>query len=125
MKTDNFAFGALVLLIVSVFWFSYANATGYGNTTTTNNFYPQTIIDGVSDSDLAKGIATAAAVNHPWDYSVKKDWQAGINGAFYDDENAVSFGVAKRFDKMDALWHGSFTQNGSESLYTVGAVFRF
>ena len=113
----------VLVFLIGLQWVIFNTVHARGSNTT-NNYYPMTIIDGVSDSDLAKGIATAAAVNHPFDYSVQ-DWQASINGAFYDDEDAVSFGIGKRFDKMNALWHSSFTQNGSESLYTVGAVFRF
>jgi len=95
------------------------------NVTNNWNVSPMTITDGVSDSDLARGIATALATNHPFDFSTT-DWQASVNAAFYDDEDAVSFGIGKRFDAIgDALWHGSYSQNGSIDAFTVGAVFRF
>ena len=44
----------------------------------------------------------------------------------YDNQDAVSFGIGKRFQVIgDALWHGSYTQNGSKDAFTIGAVFRF
>ena len=83
------------------------------------------ITEGVSASDLAEGIATAAAINHQFDFSYS-GWQGSINGAWYEDQNAVSFGLANRFDFMDkALLHGSFTQTNGNSLITVGGTFRF
>lgn len=85
-----------------------------------------TITGGLTDEDAAKLLTTAAtAGGHQFDFSTQ-DWQGSIVGAWYDDENAVSFGAARRFDKLGkALFHGSYTQNGSESLWVFGGTFRF
>lgn len=116
--------------ISSLLVFGNANATRYH---TTNNYYTTEvteitnirITDGISDSDLAEGITTAmVASGHQFDYSTQ-DWQGSIVGGWYDDENAVSFGLGKRFDKVDALFHTSFTQNGNENAVLIGGTFRF
>ena len=84
-----------------------------------------TITEGIDADELARGIATVGAVNHQFDFSYS-GWQGSVNGAFYDGENAVSFGIANRFEWMDkALIHASFTENGGKQLWTVGGTFRF
>ena len=90
---------------------------------------PLTITEGVSDTDLARGIVSAmAAGGHQFDYSTT-DWQASINTAWQisdEEENAVSFGLGKRFESLGkTLLHGSYTENGSRSWVGVGATFRF
>lgn len=122
-------FVAIVALIMIFMIIDEANATGRDNTNnyydTDNNYYEtNTITSGVSDSELAEGLSLAMSMNHPFDYNTLK-WQGSITGAYYDDENAVSFGVAKRFEKMDALWHIEAGQNGSEEAFVGGVVFRF
>ena len=83
------------------------------------------ITEGISADALAEGIATAAAINHQFDFSYS-GWQGSVNGAWYEGADAVSFGVANRFDWLDgALLHGSYTQNGSKPLYTLGGTWRF
>jgi hypothetical protein len=88
------------------------------------------ITTGVSNSDLAKGLATVGAAQHQFDYSTT-DLQFGISGAWYDDKTAISLGIAKRFAKdswaPNALFHGSFSGNGgsgNDNLLQVGATFR-
>ena len=96
----------------------------------TNNYYTTEITniritDGISDSDLAKGISTAMVSGaHKFDYSTQ-DWQGSIVGGWYDDENALSLGLGKRFESVDALFHGSVTQNGDENAILIGTSFRF
>ena len=91
---------------------------------TPNEITETTITSGIGADELARGIATAGAVNHAFDFATER-WQGSVIGAFYEDETAVSFGLAKRFEKIDALWHGSFTENGSAQLITFGASWRF
>lgn len=85
-----------------------------------------TIIEGVSDDDLASALSVGAASGgHQFDFSTT-DWQGSVVGAWYDDQDAVSFGVAKRWDKLGkALMHGAYTQNGDEHLVVIGGTFRF
>ncbi|MCZ6898265.1 MAG: hypothetical protein O7D95_06135 [Betaproteobacteria bacterium] len=76
------------------------------------------------NAELSKAVALALATNHPFTYDTYK-WQASVNGAFYNGENALSLGIAKRFEKIDALWHSSYGQNGGNSAITFGSVWRF
>lgn len=119
-------FVAVVFLIMVFMIMDEAKATGKNNYyNTTNNYYEtNTITSGVSDTELAEGLSLAMSMNHPFDYNTLK-WQGSVTGAYYDDESAVSFGVAKRFEKMDALWHIEGGQNGSENAFVGGVVFRF
>ena len=123
----------LVVIIALVLW-DTASATGKNNTTI-NNYYTTevtevydndatTITSGVSDEELAEAMSLAFSMNHPFDYNTRR-WQGSITGAYDDDENAISFGLAKRFEKMDALWHVEAGQNGSNEAFVGGVVFRF
>jgi len=98
------------------------------NSTTVNpvvEVRTNTITSGLSDEDIAGALTAGAASGaHQFDYSTQ-DWQGSITGSWYDGEDAVSFGVGKRWEKVDALFHGSYTQNGSEDLYVIGGTFRF
>ena len=70
---------------------------------------------------------SASSGGHQFDFSTT-DWQGSIVGAWYDDQDAVSFGVAKRFSETflpNVLLHGNYTQNGSEDLWVIGGTFRF
>ncbi len=100
---------------------------------TTNNYYGDEqndcmtcITGGLSNSEIAELLtAGAAAGSHQFDFSTQ-DWQGSITGAWYDGEDAVSFGVGKRWDKFgQVLLHGNYTQNGSEDLWVFGGTFRF
>ena len=94
----------------------------------TQSIETMTITNGISSDDLAKGVATAmAAGGHQFDYSTQS-WQGSVNAAFQvsgENENNVSFGVGKRWDQMDALFHMSYTPNSSDDWVTVGGTFRF
>lgn len=94
----------------------------YDNSTVTN------ITEGVSEADLASALSIAASAGgHQFDYSTT-DWQGSIVGAWYEDENAVSFGVAKKFKQdflPNVLLHGNYTQDGSNDLWVIGGTFRF
>jgi hypothetical protein len=122
----------LVVIIALVLW-DTASATGKNNTI--NNYYTTEVTEvyetdntritsGVSDEELAEAMSLAFSMNHPFDYNTLR-WQGSITGAHYDDENAISFGIAKRFEKMDALWHVEAGQNGSNEAFVGGVVFRF
>lgn len=96
---------------------------------TVNNYYEGSdggITGGLSDSEVAELLTVgAAAGSHQFDFSTQ-DWQGSVTGAWYDDEDAVSFGLAKRWDKLgQVLLHGNYTQNGSEDLWVIGGTFRF
>ena len=99
---------------------------------TVNNHYHMSetnVYQGVSESDLARGISTALANSHKFDYGTTS-LQGSVVGAWYEDENSVSFGLAKRFGeedafKLDALLHGSYTENGSTRAVVIGTTFRF
>lgn len=83
------------------------------------------ITEGISDEELAKGLSTSfAAGGHHFDFATLR-WQGSVVGAWYDSESAVSFGMAKRFEKFDALWHGSYTENGENGAVVGGVTFRF
>jgi hypothetical protein len=88
----------------------------------------QTVItSGVSNQELAEGLAAAmAAGGHQFDFSTY-DYQGSIVGSWEsgEDENAVSFGLGKRFEKLDALIHTSYTQSAGDHYVTFGGTFRF
>lgn len=90
--------------------------------------YSTTLVEGISAEDLAAGLSMAASSGgHQFDFSTT-DWQGSIVGAWYDDQDAVSFGVAKRFSENflpNVLLHGNYTQNGSDDLWVIGGTFRF
>ena len=97
----------------------------------TNNYYADengstSITSGLSDNEIAELLTTGvAAGSHQFDFSTT-DWQGSITGAWYDDQDAVSFGLARRWDKFGrVLLHGNYTQNGGEDLWVVGGTFRF
>ena len=95
--------------------------TYVNETYVTENYISESYIN---DKDISKGIALAIATNHQFDFATKK-WQASVNGGFYDGENALSLGIAKRFDGADALFHSSYGQNAGKQAITFGGVWRF
>lgn len=111
----------LLTACISFMMWSTANADKYRHQepvvyyeTTQENYY----------SDSAGGIALAIATFHPFDYATKK-WQGSVNSGYYDGESAVSFGLAKRFDGMDALLNSSYGQNNGKHAATFGILWRF
>ena len=143
MKTETIVISSCLGLMFWVLFGIVVFASGNSNNSPVviNNYYDSpepvgtqsvetmTIISGVSDADLAEGIATAmAAGGHQFDYSTQS-WQGSVNAAFQvsgETENNVSFGVAKRWTQMDALFHMSYTPtSSSDSWVTVGGTFRF
>lgn len=114
------------LFALLTIWAGLAFGGGYNqNNTTVSNYYESTTItSGVSDKDLAQALALSFSMSHPFDFATY-EWQASITGAYYDEENAISFGVGKRFKKIDALWHIEAGQNGSSEAFVGGVVFRF
>lgn len=95
---------------------------------TVNNF---SVTSGVSDSDLQQGLAAAlAGGSHQFDYSTT-DWQLSITGVWEvsdEEETGYSFGVGKRWKEMeyvpDALFHMSYTPNGSQNYLMFGGTIR-
>lgn len=118
MKKALFTFALLLPSIIL--------AGGYHHSPVVNNYYPSetTITTGIDNAELSKGIALALAGQHQFDFDTVA-YQGSIVGAWYDDENAVSFGLAKRFRKLDALFHTSYSENGSEGALVFGGTFRF
>jgi len=124
----------MVLIAVKYMLLNIVNAGGNHNhtinlneLTEVTNVNQTTITTGVSDKDLAEALAGAAASgSHQFDYSTQ-DYQASITGSIIDSQDAVSFGLAKRWEKVDALFHGSYTRvlNSDEHLWIVGGTFRF
>lgn len=95
----------------------------------TNNYYDvteitETVDPGVNNSDISAGIALAIATNHPFSYLTPK-WQGSINASRYDGETGLSFGVAKRFKSVDALFHGSYSRSSDDYGMNAGMVWRF
>ena len=94
-------------------------------TTTTADVTPLSITSGISDSDLAKGLSGVMAVGaHSFDYSTQ-DFQGSVTAALYDDETGFSVGIAKRWEKIDAMFHAAGTQVGSDTAVVIGTTFRF
>jgi hypothetical protein len=80
----------------------------------------------ISDADLSRLVALSGAASHHFDWSTHR-FQASTNAALYDNQQAISFGIAKRFTQIDALWHGSISipDGGSNELVTFGATWRW
>ena len=141
----NGTIAGLLIWIIGAFIVS-AMASGYNHPDITiNNYYetpapanvetqavgsPTTlnITNGVSESDLNAGISVALAAGaHQFDYSttsIQASVQAGFEASEID-EGKVSFGVAKRFKAVDALFSASYTPDGSQDWVTVGGTWRF
>jgi hypothetical protein len=78
----------------------------------------------LSEKAVAKLMSLAVATNHPFDY-VTKDYQFSVNSAWFSGESSLSFGLAKRFDNIDALFHSTYGQANGEHAVTFGALWRF
>jgi hypothetical protein len=120
--------GALIGILL-ILWLSPAEASGRNSTTNITNVYPSTMItsitSGVSDRDLAKGLAGTMAMGaHQFDYSTQ-DFQGSVTASLYDDETGFSAGVAKRWEAIDAMFHAAATQVDSDAAVVIGATFRF
>lgn len=130
-KNIAFIVALVIVLTLGLIWLKASRA---GGITINNNITEvvevrteiNTITSGLSYNDLAKGLSMAAASGgHQLDWSSYR-WQGSITGAWYDETDAVSFAVGKRWDRLgDALIHFNYTQNGSENLYVIGSTFRF
>jgi hypothetical protein len=130
-KIVTACFVAVTILIIIFMIIDEVQASGV---TVNNNFNETveviettTITNGVSDKELAEGLAMAlAAGGHQFDFATY-DWQGSIVGSYEsgEEENAVSFGLGKHFKKMDALLHTSYTQSSGEHYVTFGGTFRF
>jgi hypothetical protein len=89
-----------------------------------NNYYVAPEVNYIGDSNASKGVALALATWHPFTYNSEK-WQGSINGAAYDGESALSMGLAKKFNGIDALFHSSYGQNNGKDALTFGMLWRF
>ena len=124
----------LCLLVLQSVRYNVARAGGEcinNSCNTTNNYYGNedietTVTGGLSDNEIAELLVIGvAAGSHQFDFSTQ-DWQGSLTGAFYDSEDAVSFGIAKRWDAFGkVLLHGNYTQKSGEDLWVVGGTFRF
>lgn len=132
-----------VFLMLALLESASAHDIDINSGNTINNYYvtevtevirpesPTTITYGMSDVDLAKGIATAmAAGGHQFDFSTS-DWQGSIVGAWQlggDDENNASFALGKRFSESfmpQTMLHMTYTPDGDDDWLMVGGTFRF
>lgn len=124
---------AVVGLIAAALFFTGQAFAGGKHThpapvVTTTSVENYSITEGVSSTDLARGVAMSGAANQQFDFSTQ-DLQLGVTGATFDGEQALSLGVAKRFAKdswvPNALFHSSFSTTGSsDELFTFGVSFR-
>jgi hypothetical protein len=116
----------IVLIFLCGLQWALFNSAHASRNHITNNYYPMTIVEGVSDEELAEGLAGAASAgSHQFDFSYS-GYQGSVTGAFIDSEDSVSFGLAKRFKKVDALIHGSYTRVlDNDHLWVIGTTFRF
>ena len=129
-------FIGMVILITCLIAYEAAFAHGSHNhdividNSTTNNpvveVRTNTITSGLSDSDISDALATAGAIGaHQFDFSTT-DLQGSLTGAFYDSQDAISFGMAKRWQKFDnAMFHGAYSRVDDEDMWVVGGTFRF
>ena len=120
------------MLLLMLYW-GEAQAGGEcidNSCNTTNNYYGNgvetSVTGGLSAGEIAELLTIGvAAGSHQFDFSTQ-DWQGSLTGAFYDSEDAVSFGIAKRWDAFGkVLLHGNYTQKSGEDLWVVGGTFRF
>jgi len=119
--------GAVVLLLVLMnLFFGKSEAGGLTvDNSVTNNNYPTTVTSGVSDEVINELFAMSVATSqHHFDMGTH-DWQGSVGAGFYQDENAVSFGVGKRFEQIDALFNASYGQVNDHSVLGAGVTFRF
>jgi hypothetical protein len=118
-------FIAVTVLIIIFMLIDEAQAGGWYSSPPPEPVVMTTITTGISHDELSAGLSAASAAGgHQFDFGTY-DWQGSVVGAWYDEEDAVSFGAGKRFRKLDAMFHGSYTQNGSDDLYMFGGTFRF
>lgn len=127
----------LIILVSSIFIALFSmvvvlaenRPTAYSTTNNyeINNYYS---LNGSSD-DLddavttgSEGIAIGIASNHPFDYATKK-WQASVNASRFGGMTGLSFGIGKKFDNMDALFHSSYGKSGDSEAFTGGVLWRF
>lgn len=127
-KTKRITYVVILVGVLVAAGLIFGPAKASRNYTTINNM---TIIQGVSDEDLAKGIATAmAAGGHQFDFSYS-GYQGSLVGTWQlsdETEDGVSFAVAKRWKETfmpNVLLHLTYTPNGSDDWIMVGGTFRF
>jgi hypothetical protein len=114
----------VAILILAGLYMSAAEASRYGDVSVTNN-YPasMTIIEGVSDKDLAEGLAGAAAVGSHV-FLNTYDWQGSVTGAYSDGENAISGAIGKKWkNHPNVFLHIRYTDILNTTAF--GATFRF
>jgi len=101
------------LMVILLSLSTHLYASGDRSTTTTTNTYNYS---SVTD---ARGVAIAiASAQHNFDYGTYS-WQGSVGAGYYNGEDAVSFGVAKRVGKI--LMNGSITPDS----IGVGVNWRF
>lgn len=77
----------------------------------------------VTNAANNNGVALAiAASQHQFDFGTHR-WQGSIAAGSFGGESALSFGVAKRLDRV--LLNGSFGMQGSSVGIGIGANWRF
>lgn len=107
----------LILLSPSLFATERVCETQPINQTTTNKYYSQ------SNYLDIKGIALSIATSqHHFDFGTHT-LQGSLSTGFYDDKEAVSFALAKRFDRI--LLNASFGVEQGKSGLGIGLNWRF
>ena len=94
----------------------YAGGSHHEHTVILNS--PNTTTTGRSE-----GVASSiAASQHHFDFGTHS-WQGSIGAGSFSGQGAISFGVAKRLDRV--LVNGSFGTEGDKSGFGVGVNWRF
>ena len=112
------------LVFLVLMFLSFNLYAGCCDRTTNNYYYPTETVEAAENDEVAKAAALAIATYHPFDFATNK-WQASVNAAVYDGEDAVSFAAAKRFEDTDVLIHTSYGQNNGKHAITIGGLWRF
>lgn len=89
----------------------------------TSNAFAHDHHDHTTLTGQSEGVALSlAASQHHFDFGTHS-WQGSVGMGSYDNDSAISFGLAKRFDRV--LINGSVGVNGDKSGYGMGVNWRF
>jgi len=119
MKNNKFI---CFFILSSILFFaaSYARADSYRGIIYES---PETTISPIINNETANGAALAIAMSQlSFDWSTKTT-QAGIGLGSFDSQDAISFGLGKRVDRL--LINGSVGREGNKYGYGLGINFHF
>ena len=81
------------------------------------------ILNSPNTTTTGRGVALSiAASQHHFDFGTHS-WQGSIGAGSFDSQSSISFGVAKRLDRV--LVNGSFGTQGEKTGFGVGVNWRF